>query len=59
MFPVTIVESGGLAVTNMGGTGGTPMTPVEDGGHPVTLVVSGGYPVSLVNEDLTEWEEPE
>ena len=54
---VTVVDAGGLPVTNIGAlTGlGTAMTPVDAEGMPVTLVDAGGYPVVLVNEDGTVW----
>lgn len=54
--PVTIVDAGGLPVTNTSSLlAGTPMTPVDAGGMPVTLVDAGGYPVALINEDGTLW----
>jgi hypothetical protein len=51
--PVTIVDSGGIPVTNS--TLGAPFTPVESGGIPITLVDDGGMPMALVNEDLSAW----
>jgi hypothetical protein len=51
--PVTIVDSGGIPVTNS--TLGAPFTPVADGGIPITLVDDGGMPMALVNEDLSAW----
>jgi len=51
--PVTIVESGGIPVTNS--TLGAPFTPVESGGIPITLVDDGGMPMALVNDDLSAW----
>lgn len=45
-FPVTIVESGGMAVTNA--PGHSPASVVESGGVPVTLVDSGGIPMTLI-----------
>lgn len=58
MRPISLVDSGGMPITNT--TNGEPMTPVEAPlqGEPMTLVDSGGYPVTLVNEDLTTWEAP-
>lgn len=54
-FPVTIVASGGIAVTNS--TSGFPATPITAGGVAITLVVSGGLPMALVNEDLSAWSD--
>jgi hypothetical protein len=49
---VTIVASGGVAVTDVGTLNAlaTPMTPVDSGGIAVTLVDSGGIPIVLVDE---------
>ena len=52
---VTIVDAGGIAVTNLESVAGygTPMTPVTAGGVAVTLVESGGLPIVLIYEDGT------
>lgn len=53
--PITLVDSGGMPITEA--TWGEPMTPVEAPlyGEPMTLVDSGGVPVVLVNDDLSPW----
>jgi len=52
---VTIVSSGGVAVTNTISPQGRPATPVNAGGMPITLVSSGGLPMTLVDEDRSAW----
>lgn len=48
--PVTIVASGGLAVTDTGAANALPMSPMANG-TPVTVVSSGGLPVCFVDDD--------
>ena len=61
--PVTIVASGGVPIVD--DPLGIPMTPTDGTtdnqplAMPVTIVSSGGLPVNLVNEDLSDWTEPE
>lgn len=58
--PVVIVESGGIAVTQIvpdaDTDGGTPMTVVTDNGIAVTVVDEGGIPVTLYTEAGDIWE---
>lgn len=58
MRPISLVDSGGIAITEA--ENGEPMTPVDAPlqGEPMTLVTEGGIPVVLVNDDLTPYEAP-
>lgn len=49
-LPVTIVASGGLAVTDTGAANALPMSPMANG-TPVTVVAGGGLPVCFLDDD--------
>lgn len=53
---VTILPSGGVAVTNTISPQGMPVTPVNTGGMGITLVSSGGLPMTLVDESLAAYD---
>lgn len=52
--PVTIVETGGVPVTEHPDDAGVPLTPAS-GARPVTIVASGAPPVTFVGTDGTLW----
>jgi hypothetical protein len=53
-YPVTIVESGGMPVSES--ASGVPMTPTSDpGALPVTIVTDGGVPVTFIGPDFELW----
>lgn len=55
MRPISLVDSGGIPITEA--ENGEPMTPVDAPlyGEPMTLVDSGGIPVVLVYDDLSPY----
>lgn len=58
---VTLVTSGGLAVSEAPDGFGTPVTPIDDTAPvtitsvPVTLVTNGGLPVTFISVDGVLW----
>lgn len=54
-FPVVLVASGGIAVSEAPTNFGLPATPVTSNGIAVTLVPNGGLSVTFISADGVLW----